>query len=260
MRKVPVLVISSLLFAGAGVGVHAEAAVHPSAKVASGPRLKVSLSSDRHAISRYIYGMNFAGAKLERELRLPVVRWGGNAATRYNYLLDTANHASDWYFENIPNRVANPKALPNGSSSDRFIQQNRADGAASLITVPLIGWTPKSRALSCGFSVKKYGKQQASDPYNPNCGNGVRPNSSSAPQVFTGGHARVTLPGYSITEYVINAAGLTRSAALLARAHSTAVPGAISVPGARPGPADAFRWAVGYKGRKIKDGWGPAAG
>jgi hypothetical protein len=87
-------------------------------------------------------------------------------------------HASDWYFENIPNPVANSKALPDGSSADRFIEQNRADGAASLITVPLIGWTPKSRALSCGFSVKKYGKQQASDPYNRNCGNGVRSNSS----------------------------------------------------------------------------------
>ena len=178
MRKVPVLVISSLLLTGAGVGVQAEAAVHPSAKIASGPRLKVNLASGRHAISRYIYGMNFAGTKLERMLRLPVVRWGGNATTRYNYLLDTANHASDWYFENIPNPVANPKALPNGSSADRFIGQNRADGAASLITVPLIGWTPKSRALSCGFSIKKYGKQQASDPYNPNCGNGVRSNGS----------------------------------------------------------------------------------
>src|SRR6185437_4040915 len=143
------------LFTGAGLGVHAEAAVHQSGRVASGPRLKVSLSSGRHAISRYIYGMNFAGAKLERQLRLPVVRWGGNATTRYNYLLDTANHASDWYFENIPNTVKNPAVLPNGSTADQFIGRNQRDGADSIITVPLIGWTPQSRAQACGFSVAK---------------------------------------------------------------------------------------------------------
>jgi hypothetical protein len=39
--------------------------------------------------------------------------------------------------------------------------------------VPLIGWTPKSRALTCGFSVAKYGPQQSTDPYDGDCGNGV---------------------------------------------------------------------------------------
>jgi glycosyl hydrolase family 44 len=83
--------------------------------------------------------MNFAPARLESQLKLPVVRWGGNATTRYNYLLDTANHASDWYFENIPNTVKNPAALPGGSTADQFIGQNKRDGADSIITVPLIG-------------------------------------------------------------------------------------------------------------------------
>jgi hypothetical protein len=191
VRKVPVFVVSSLLFASAAPS--ASAAV---ARVSIGPELKVNLTSGRHAISPDIYGMNFAGATLERELRLPVVRWGGNATTRYNYLLDTANHASDWYFENIPNPVANAKALPNGSSADRFIEQNRTDGAASLITVPLIGWTPKSRALSCGFSVRKYGKQQASDPYNPNCGNGVLPNGSFMKKNLPGDTSKAIGPSF----------------------------------------------------------------
>ena len=39
--------------------------------------------------------------------------------------------------------------------------------------MPLIGWTPKSRAQACGFSVAKYGPQQAADPYDSDCGNGV---------------------------------------------------------------------------------------
>src|SRR6266568_1493525 len=56
---------------------------------------------------------------------------------------------------------------------DQFIGQNKRDGADSIITVPLIGWTPKSRAQACGFSVAKYGAQQSADPYDSDCGNGV---------------------------------------------------------------------------------------
>ncbi len=85
--------------------------------------------------------------------RLPVRRWGGNATTRYNWRTDTSNHASDWYFENIPNDNANPAALPDGSSSDLFVEANRRAGAETLLTVPLIGWTPRGRAYGCGFSV-----------------------------------------------------------------------------------------------------------
>jgi hypothetical protein len=79
-------------------------------------------------------------------------------------------------------------------------------------------------------------------------------------QVFVNGRARLSLPAYSVTEYVIGAVGLAQVTAQLPRATSTAVPGAIVVPAGRPGPAGAFRWAVGYKGRKINYGWRPAAG
>jgi hypothetical protein len=175
-RKTLALVSSTVTLTALGVGFAGTAAARTaSAHTATGPALAVSVQAARHSINRDIYGMNFAPATLERELRLPVVRWGGNATTRYNYKFDTANHASDWYFENIPNSVKNPNALPNGSSADEFIGQNRRDGAASIITVPLIGWTPKSRAQICGFSVAKYGAQQATDPYDSDCGNGVTP-------------------------------------------------------------------------------------
>ena len=33
--------------------------------------------------------------------------------------------------------------------------------------MPLIGWTPKARAVACGFSVAKYGAQQSTDPWQP---------------------------------------------------------------------------------------------
>ncbi len=142
------------------------------------PRLRVDAQTARHPISPLIYGMNFADETLASELHLPLNRWGGNATTRYNYLFDTSNHAFDWFFENIPDDNPNPQLLPNGSTTDRFIQQNRRTGTDTLLTVPLIGWTPKSRVRLCGFSVLKYGAQQSTDPYNADCGNGVRTNGT----------------------------------------------------------------------------------
>lgn len=140
--------------------------------------LSVDASANRHAISPYIYGMNWASEALAAELNLPVDRYGGNATTRYNYLDDTFNAASDWYFENVPNANANPDQLPNGSASDKFVEQDRRTGTKTIMTLPLIGWTPKSRAWACGFSVTKYGAQQATDPYRPDCGNGNYPNGT----------------------------------------------------------------------------------
>ncbi len=143
-----------------------------------GPALGIDASADNRAISADIYGMNFPAESLAQELRLPVARYGGNATTRYNWQNDTANHAMDWYFENIPNDNANPGALPTGSASDQFVDQNRRTGTQSIITVPLIGWTPKARAYAGGFSVAKYGAQQDVDPWRTDMGNGVRTNGT----------------------------------------------------------------------------------
>lgn len=141
----------------------------------SGPSLAVDVGTNRRPISPYIYGMNFADEALAAELALPVRRFGGNATTRYNWQNDTSNRAADWYFENIPSDHPNPALLPNGSDADEFVEQDRRTGTASLLTMPLIGWTPKSRAISCGFAVSKYGAQQSTDPWQPNCGNGITP-------------------------------------------------------------------------------------
>lgn len=140
---------------------------------ADGPALTVDTTAATHPISRDIYGMNYADASLEKELKLPLDRWGGNATTRYNYLNSTSNRASDWYFENIPDDVADPSALPDGSAADQFVEKDRDAGADTIMTVPLIGWVPKSREQTCGFSVAKYGAQAATDPYDADCGNGV---------------------------------------------------------------------------------------
>ncbi|MCK6553443.1 hypothetical protein L6Q96_02485 [Candidatus Binatia bacterium] len=144
----------------------------------SGPALNVNAQADRRAISPLIYGMNFADEDLAADLRLPVRRFGGNSTTRYSWVYDTSNRASDWYFENIPEDNDNPGVLPDGSTTDKFIDQDRRTGTATIMTVPLIGWAPKARGYACGFSVARYGAQQSTDPWRPDCGNGIGTNGA----------------------------------------------------------------------------------
>ncbi|GAA1866317.1 hypothetical protein GCM10009687_37280 [Asanoa iriomotensis] len=149
-----------------------------SAAAAAGPALTVDAAQDRHPISPHVYGMNFADAALADELDLPVRRWGGNATTRYDYRYDTTNRASDWFFENIAEENDDPAALPDGSSTDEFVEQDRSTDTDTILTVPLIGWAPKARDGSCGFSVAKYGPQQRTDEWRPDCGNGIQPDGT----------------------------------------------------------------------------------
>lgn len=143
-----------------------------------GPALSIDAANVLHDINPDIYGMNFTGETLAADLRLPVRRFGGNSTTRYNWQNDTSNRASDWFFENIPNDNPNPGQLPDGSASDQFVEQNLSTGTRSILTLPLIGWTPKAREFSYGFSVAKYGAQQEVDPWAPDAGNGIYPDGT----------------------------------------------------------------------------------
>jgi len=142
-----------------------------------GPSLSVDAGAGRHPISDDIYGMNYADEQLAAELRLPVRRWGGNSTSRYNWRNDTYNTGMDWYFENIRAENENPDQLPDGSSADRFVEQDRRTGARTLMTVPMMGWVAgrrlESHPYDCGFKVSKYGPQQSVDPWDTACGNGV---------------------------------------------------------------------------------------
>ncbi|XP_025832240.1 uncharacterized protein LOC108740376 isoform X2 [Agrilus planipennis] len=137
--------------------------------------LEVDAKSNTHPISQYIYGMSFLNdINFAKEINLPVDRFGGNAVTRYNWKNDASNRASDWFFENLPEDNPNPENLPDGSISDLFIEKDKLMGARTMLTIPLIGWTPKDRERRCGFSVKKYGPQQQTDQLMPDCGNGKK--------------------------------------------------------------------------------------
>jgi len=150
------------------------------ASAATSPALSINAGANQHAISPLIYGMNFADAALVQDVRLPVDRWGGNSTTRYNWQLDVHNTGSDYYFENIPD--GNSTTLPNDSTADRFIDQDHGTSTQTLLTVPLIGWTPKRRLANhpydCGFPKTSFPSQQSFDPYDTDCGNGLNPNST----------------------------------------------------------------------------------
>ncbi|WP_143810387.1 glycoside hydrolase family 44 protein [Paenibacillus sp. MY03] len=140
------------------------------------PRISVDIdqSSERKPISNDIYGINFDdNYPTDSALSFPIERWGGNQTTRYNWQLDTANRADDWFYINYPYDNDEPELLPHGSTSDKFIDRVLGRGDNVLITVPTIGWTPKDRTVSYGFSQHLYGNQIRWSPDLRDAGNGV---------------------------------------------------------------------------------------
>jgi hypothetical protein len=147
---------------------------HVEAATVAGPALSIDVTKTRHAISPDIYGMNGASDALEKELHLTVDRWGGNTTSRYNWQNNTDNTGADWYFENI---VRSPS-----DSVDSFINANAAHNTGSVITVPLIGYvaknSPADHPFACGFPKTRFASQQSFDQWDPNCGNGLKPNGA----------------------------------------------------------------------------------
>lgn len=148
-----------------------------------GPSLTVDAGAARHAISPLIYGMNsyrqsdpdHESLKVAKAVRLTLDRWGGDGVTRYNYKLDISNHAAHWFYENVPN--AN-RQYPDVSEFNTQVMDDRASGARTMGTVPVMGWVARSRTRAGSFSVAKYGPQQKTDPYWRDFGNGVRPDGT----------------------------------------------------------------------------------
>ena len=148
--------------------------------VVSGTNAPVSITvnaqANRNPISPLIYGVAFATSNQLADLNFTMNRSGGNAETRYNWQLNAHNHAADWYFESIDDGNATP-----GATADAFVANSKYGGAQPMITIPMIGWSPKlgtGRSKLWSYSIAKYGPQTDSDihnaPYNnPDAGNGI---------------------------------------------------------------------------------------
>ena len=78
---------------------------------------------------------------------------------------DAWNTASDWFFENV-NYTGNPHF-----TYKQFLNDDRAHGVATALTVPMIGWVAKDTSSS-SFPISAVGPQQSRDG---NAGNGNRP-------------------------------------------------------------------------------------
>jgi uncharacterized protein (TIGR03437 family) len=148
-------------------------------QASTGPALSVDAAAQTHPISPDIYGINdYSDQGLASELRLSVRRWGGDATTRYNWQLDSYNSASDWYYEDFTasNATSNPR---DNSKFNQVAELSRTTGTRTIGTIPMIGWIAKTRDQNCSFAVAKYGPQQKTDPYNSQCGNGVKPDGTN---------------------------------------------------------------------------------
>ncbi len=116
--------------------------------------VQLDLQADRHSINPLIFGVS--GSPDLSQLAYPLVRWGGNSTTRYNWQADVHNTASDWFFMNIPDGNGTASA----SSVEALVASTLAAGAQPLLTLSTIGWMPKSvQQKHWSFSVAKYGPQ-----------------------------------------------------------------------------------------------------
>jgi len=134
------------------------------------PALAIDATANVHAISPYVYGINeWADNGLLGMMRVPLLRWGGDDATSFNWQANVKNNTGDnpWCFENYSV----------GAGFDAFHTTNLSAGTVSMGTVSLMDWSPKA-AGQCSFSVKKYGAQKATNPDNSDCGNGILPSGA----------------------------------------------------------------------------------
>ncbi|MEO8804029.1 MAG: glycoside hydrolase family 44 protein [Rudaea sp.] len=161
-------------------------ALFPAVGFAAPIGVSVDVGASVHPFSPLIFGVAYGNAAGNAQIGYSVDRWGGNSTSRYNWQVDVHNTASDYFYENIPDCAA-PSCTgtpPVGNSADQFIAAALVGGALPLITIPTIGWTPRSDSphqhpYFAGFSVAKYGAQQAVDPYDTDAGNGYHGNGTT---------------------------------------------------------------------------------
>lgn len=149
----------------------------------------INVLANRHTISPYIYGGAFpeSAAKIT-DSGLPVVRWGGNATSTYNWQLHTYNADNDYYFEDF-----NFSGIGNGDAdSAQFITDVKAAGSAPLMTMVMLPWVAQSAEVAgaggnghWSFPQTEYPNQCAFDPFNTDAGNGIVAGTcSNNPQTF----------------------------------------------------------------------------
>ncbi len=97
--------------------------------------------TDKHSISPFIYGVADPTSGDEDTLKwlgATLARWGGNARSRHNWEINASNSGADNQFRNVAQGDTTP-----GSASLNFLLRNDRLGAASILTIPTLGWVAK---------------------------------------------------------------------------------------------------------------------
>jgi len=152
---------------------------------ATGPVTNVSVTIDvltnRHPISPYAYGGAYPqDAATVTDSGLSVVRWGGNATSRYNWKTQTSNSAADYYFSDYTYTEIGD------SDSVKFIQDAKAAGTNPLMTMVMLDWVSRGDPANntgngqlYSYSVAKYGAQCKVRPDDSDAGNGQKTDCST---------------------------------------------------------------------------------
>jgi hypothetical protein len=128
------------------------------AEAAAAVSVTVTPATKFGPVSPLIYGGNPLNlfSPEETSSLYTVERWGGDLATRYNWQLNAFNSGGDYFYLGYPGN--GPDA-----THDRFLATTKQHHQAQILTVPMIGWSPKSTDIMYGYSMSKYGVQQDSE-------------------------------------------------------------------------------------------------
>jgi Glycoside hydrolase family 44 len=150
------------------------------------PVLSVNASANgRHPISPEIYGIAYGpgltppNLTFAKQIQLPNIRWGGNAATNYNWQADLTNAGNDYYFMNFRS-YTKPSPTP-GYMVDQMIETYTSEdpGLRTVLTVPIIPWIADGSTVLCSYPTSMYGAQQSTTLFTgQSCGNGVSADGS----------------------------------------------------------------------------------
>lgn len=126
------------------------------------PTLSVNAGSVRHAINPNIYGINgycsptCGGGNSNTYaayIKAPLVRWGGDGTTRYNWAYnDTCEGGDFWFFCSL---------LDNSTTAGELVDammtyyRGAYSGAQGLITIPIIPYIANS-AASCSYCLPSF--------------------------------------------------------------------------------------------------------
>jgi hypothetical protein len=130
---------------GGSTDVEMGGAIEPGDPGSSDVTFTIRADQDVHAISRLIYGMN--GGCTDRNARATVCRLGGNRWTAYNWENNASNAGSDWCYQN--DSLLGETDEPGAAVLDA-VDQSRASGQATLVTVPIVDYVSADKEGGSG--------------------------------------------------------------------------------------------------------------